>query len=155
MARQSSFKLPRNIKPIIYFAAAIIIIILLIVLLSPRKKYTGNAAPKSLGGYAAFERFENSIKGKLMLFHADWCPHCKEYEKAGTFDKLSTDTRLSHIAFEKIDVDQKADVAAKYGVPSFPTLVLADAKGDKLGVFEGNRNDIDEIIKFVNSKILA
>lgn len=156
MARTSSLKTTaRNWRPLLTVAAIIILILLLIAYFTPKTKYTGAMASATFGGFSAYEGFENTVKGKLMLFHAEWCPHCKQYEKDGTFEKLSSDSRVSHIAFEKIDVDKQADVAAKYGVPSFPTLVLADADGEKLGTFDGNRNDIDEIIKFINSKIQA
>ena len=156
MKKLFSLKLSKTMKTTLYAIAVVIAIVLLYSLLTSKKiEQTGvplgdNEASRM---YAPYEGFTNEIKGKLMLFHADWCPHFKEYEKSGTFDKISKDKRLAHLSFEKIDVDQQADVAAKYGVPSFPTLVVTNSKGEKVGTFDGDRNDIDEVIKFVNTKI--
>ena len=63
---------------------------------------------------------------KLLDFWASWCGPCKFMEPV--MDELEREL-AGKITIEKINVDEKPDEAAKYGVMSIPTyIVLKDDK---------------------------
>jgi thiol-disulfide isomerase/thioredoxin len=104
--------------------------------------------------YVAYTRMtkEQFSEGnvRICLFHATWCPHCTKYLDAGTFDNAYSKTREANgnIVFEKIDYDQNKNMANKYDVNSFPTIVAIDAQGNKIEKFQGNRHNVDEVVGF-------
>ncbi|MFB6189623.1 MAG: thioredoxin family protein [Halapricum sp.] len=61
----------------------------------------------------------------LKDFYADWCGPCK------TQDPILEDLEAEYgdVVFEKIDVDEKQDVANEYQVRSLPTLVVENDDG--------------------------
>jgi thioredoxin 1 len=61
----------------------------------------------------------------LKDFYADWCGPCK------TQDPILEDLEeeWSDVEFEKIDVDEKQDVANEYQVRSLPTLIVENDDG--------------------------
>ena len=61
----------------------------------------------------------------LKDFHADWCGPCKTQDPI--LDELAED--YPDVAFEKIDVDEKQDVANEYQVRSLPTLIVENDDG--------------------------
>jgi thioredoxin 1 len=61
----------------------------------------------------------------LKDFHAEWCGPCKTQDPI--LDELAED--YPDVAFEKIDVDEKQDVANEYQVRSLPTLIVENDDG--------------------------
>lgn len=57
----------------------------------------------------------------LVDFYADWCGPCKVV--APIIEDLSREYE-GKMRFVKVNVDQNADLAAKYGVQSIPTLLF-------------------------------
>jgi thioredoxin 1 len=81
---------------------------------------------------------------KLLDFYADWCGPCKTQDPI--LDELESD--YNEVAFEKIDVDSKQDIANQYEVRSLPTVVIENDDGvvDRfIGVTQ--REDIETAIK--------
>ena len=71
---------------------------------------------------------------KLLDFWAAWCGPCKVMEPV--IEELEKELE-GKVEIVKINVDEKPDEAAKYGVMSIPTyIVLKDDKevGRKIGV---------------------
>ena len=95
------------------------------------------------------EKFSDG-KVRVCLFHATWCPHCTKYLDAGTFDNAYSKAREANgnIVFEKIDYDQNKNMASKYDVNSFPTIVAIDGDGTKIEKFQGNRHNVNEVVGF-------
>jgi thiol-disulfide isomerase/thioredoxin len=97
------------------------------------------------------ERFEEP-KVRICLFYATWCPHCERYlnhpdkpfDKAGEMAQKS----LRGVVFEKIDFEQNKNLANKYDVNSFPSIIAISADGKKVGAFEGNRMEPSDLVKF-------
>lgn len=87
---------------------------------------------------------------RVCLFHATWCPHCTKYLDSGTFDNAYSKAREANgnVVFEKIDYDQNKNLANKYDVNSFPTIVAIDAQGNQIEKFQGNRNDVNQVVDF-------
>ena len=61
----------------------------------------------------------------LKDFYADWCGPCKTQDPI--LEELETD--YPDVEFEKIDVDEKQDVANEYQVRSLPTLIVENEDG--------------------------
>ncbi len=61
----------------------------------------------------------------LKDFYADWCGPCKTQDPI--LEELSED--YPDVEFEKVDVDEKQDVANEYQVRSLPTLIVENEEG--------------------------
>lgn len=58
---------------------------------------------------------------KLLDFWAEWCGPCKFMEPI--LDELEKEL-AGKVTIEKINVDEKSDQAAKFGVMSIPTYIV-------------------------------
>lgn len=96
------------------------------------------------------ESYENSPGVRICLFYATWCPHCERYLESGIFDETyqKIKGKNPNITFEKIDYDDNKNLANKYGINSFPTIISVDSNGKKIDNFKGNRNDPEELTQF-------
>ena len=80
----------------------------------------------SLRGSIEFEAFENfddgSKKPCLVLFHANWCGHCKKMKPE--WDKFKKDNNASNSGVIALDVesDENKEVINKHGIKGFPTI---------------------------------
>lgn len=97
-----------------------------------------------------FDSHISSNKHTLVEFYAPWCGHCKklapEYEKAAGIlaDK--------NIFLAQVDATEQRDLASKYNVKGFPTLIwFEDGKEQE---YDGGRTT-DTIVEWVNSMIGA
>lgn len=123
--------------------AFIIISLLIVAVLSLAVAYKCMSSKK--------ERFQNSPT-RICLFYATWCPHCEKYlnHPDKPFDRASTLAKksLTSVVFEKIDYDQNKNLADKYDVNSFPSIIAIGPDGKKIADFEGNRLDPKQLVKF-------
>ena len=89
----------------------------------------------------AIQRAQAEKKDVIFLFTgSDWCPPCKKIGKGGAFPKMNFSRRSPSSmcslswTFPKTGpqdpelAKQNAAYSQKYGIDSFPTLVLADSK---------------------------
>ena len=58
-------------------------------------------------------------------FYADWCGPCKTQDPI--LEEL--EEQWTDVEFEKIDVDEKQDIANEYQVRSLPTLIVENDDG--------------------------
>lgn len=98
-------------------------------------------------GQAAFD--PNSASGSapqlvLMKFGAPWCPPCRMIDKE--LRKLGR-TSLP-VEIRKIDVDERPEMAERYGVNSIPRLILLQ-DGRKIGDAVGYQS-ADELAEWIN-----
>jgi len=92
-----------------------------------------------------FDSHLQANKHTLVEFYAPWCGHCKklapEYEKAATELKGT-------VSLTKVDATEEKDLASKYNVKGFPTLVwFEDAKETE---YDGGRT-AETIVEWVKS----
>jgi protein disulfide-isomerase A6 len=103
-----------------------------------------------------YEHFEDatrpSPKCSLKLFYADWCGHCQRFKPV--FDgELSDAVKKEGIpcTLEKIDCDKNSDMAKKYNIKGFPTLIFENEKNDVVE-YQGERT-ADAIVKFLKKQL--
>ena len=68
------------------------------------------------------DNFQELIKEGLILvdFYADWCGPCKMI--APIIEEIANER--TDITVGKVNVDNDAEIAIKYGVSSIPTLIV-------------------------------
>lgn len=92
-----------------------------------------------------FDQHLKDNKHVLVEFYAPWCGHCKkllpEYEKAASELK-------GKVSLAKVDATEEKDLASKYNVKGFPTMVwFEDAKETE---YDGGRTS-ETIVEWVKS----
>jgi len=86
----------------------------------------------------------------LVEFYAPWCGHCKKLDPE--YEKAATVLKEKGVKLVKIDAIAEKDLAAKYSVKGFPTLVWFD--GGEASEYDGGRTS-DTIIAWVVSMVGA
>lgn len=72
----------------------------------------------------------------FVFFKMNGCPHCEDMQEE--WNKFVKSKR-SKVPTMELEASANSDLAKKYGVQGFPTLIMVDA--DKvLATFEGERN---------------
>ena len=75
-------------------------------------------------GFIEHNENKQEPKVKAMLFYTDWCSHCTEFKKkGGDWETIKAHPEVKDkVNFVEVDCDKKKELAAEYGVTSFPTL---------------------------------
>lgn len=105
-------------------------------------------ASLALAGQAAEIRWERSFgaaqklaskTGKLIMvdFYTDWCGWCKKLDK-DTYTDANVVKLASQVVSVKLDAEKEGkELATKYGVDGFPTILFLTAKGEVAGKIVG------------------
>lgn len=82
---------------------------------------------------------EASSSGKLIMvdFYTDWCGWCKRLDK-DTYTNEKVIKLSSQLVSLKLDAEKEGkELAQKYNVQGFPTILFLDAKGEIMGRISG------------------
>jgi protein disulfide-isomerase-like protein len=118
-----------------------------------QEEYINLAPHTAIRPYSNIENFYGGDSGnaKLKLFYADWCGHCKRFKPVfdGELKELVSNKKIP-VQLEAIDCDQNPQIASKYKVSGFPTLILE--VNDKPIEYQGNRKS-ENIIEFIKEHL--
>ena len=73
---------------------------------------------------------------ELLLLHMEGCPHCIKLMPEWNAFASENDTGIGTRAIER---KEAPSLLQKYGVTSFPTVLLVDGSGNKLSTYDGAR----------------
>ena len=92
-----------------------------------------------------FEKIINESKPTIVDFFATWCGPCKMLSPI--LEKVEEDSK-GEFNIVKIDVDERYDVAKKYGIMSVPTMIIFK-DGDEQEKIVGLRqkNQIEDAVR--------
>ncbi len=97
------------------------------------------------------EKFDELLKGDKPVvcdFFATWCGPCRML--APVMDKVSADF-ADKAVFVKVDIDQNAELAVRYGIMSIP-LVAVFKNGEKTADLLGY-TDANGMTEFLNKNL--
>jgi len=97
------------------------------------------------------DNFDETIKSNanvLVEFYAPWCGHCKKL--APEYDAASLKLKGEDVVLAKVDATEEGEVAEKYEVRGYPTLIWF--KNGKSKEYDGGRST-DTIVSWVMKKI--
>lgn len=118
-----------------------------------QEEYINLAPDIAIRPYSNIESFYGGERGnaKLKLFYADWCGHCKRFKPVfdGELKSLVSNSKIP-VELEAIDCDKNPQIASKYNVSGFPTLILE--VNNKPIEYQGNRSS-ENIIGFIKEHL--
>lgn len=92
---------------------------------------------------------------KLIMFYADWCPHCKDAKPE--VEKVKNELEISNnkvngktVEVELVNGDEEEEKCRQHNVQGFPTIILL-TKGKRKD-FNGSR-DADSIKEFLQDNL--
>ena len=112
---------PKNINKVLFLVGVLIVLFLI------HKFYLSKE-----GFESSPEELENNISGQktLVLFHADWCGHCKTLmpiwdETSGEINESETDARLIKVnCGDPQNNEQHKMLMEKYSIQGYPTIKI-------------------------------
>ena len=87
-------------------------------------------------------------EGSLILFYVSWCPHSKKTMDQWNLIKEGYTNKLYAMTFTEIDCDKYTQMADKYAITEYPTIVLI--KNDKKYIYDAEF-DSKTFELFINS----
>ena len=70
----------------------------------------------------SFAPFIKEHKITFVMFYAPWCKHTKKFYPL--YSKLQNTMKTYNIPLVKVDATKEEDLAEKYGVSTYPHLIL-------------------------------
>lgn len=96
----------------------------------------------------SFDEFIKQHPLVMVKFYAPWCGHCKSMAPA--YESLARRMKEKNLPVAKVDLTVETELASRYNVQGYPTLVLFMA-GEQV-TYKGERTE-DAMYKFLASKV--
>lgn len=95
------------------------------------------------------EYVKSNKQGKLMLFYAAWCPYSKTtLNQWYAYKKQYSTLGEYSISFNEIDCDEDTELADKYSIDEYPTIILIV---DEIKyIYDAQMND-ETLTQFINT----
>ncbi len=98
------------------------------------------------------DNFENDVMKSdnlwLILFYAPWCGHCKAFHPQ--FEKLAKSTK-GLFKIGAVNCEENRDLAGKYKIDGFPTVLFFGEDKNKTEEYEGDRK-AEKIVEWLFDK---
>jgi protein disulfide-isomerase len=105
-----------------YVIIALVVLLLAFFLYKASKREAFDSKSSlDISGAADFQSTLGSSPKTVAYFYMPGCGHCKNMSPI--FDEVSSDPKNSKIKFIKVDATKYPDIADKYGLSGFPTVV--------------------------------
>jgi thiol:disulfide interchange protein len=85
---------------------------------------------------AAQKKARASNKPIMVDFYTDWCGWCKELD-ANTYSAGEVIDESQHFVSVKVNAEKRTDLAQRYKVDGFPTILWVDSGGAELDRLSG------------------
>jgi len=95
-----------------------------------------------------FDQHLKDNKYTLVEFYAPWCGHCKKL--APEYEKAADNVGATGITLGKVDATEEKDLASKYNIKGFPTMVWFE-EGKEVE-YDGGRT-ADTITEWINAMV--
>ena len=131
------FLTKKNMKSLMIIVSLLFLIMVVVEMSGYLKEGFTSITPSELQN-----NLGSSGEKRLILFYADWCPHCTSFKP--TWEEVKNSTGSNKML--AIDVGDKSSESSKlmeeYNVNGFPTVILVENtdSGKKIEVYEGNRD---------------
>ncbi len=70
------------------------------------------------------DKIKKSNECTVMLFSADWCPHCKEMKPEWDDYIVNYNNDLYNVTFKTIKETDNSSLVEKYQIDSYPSIIL-------------------------------
>jgi thiol:disulfide interchange protein len=102
---------------------------------------------------AAQEKARVSKKPIMVDFYTDWCGWCKELD-AKTYTAEEVIDESQHFVSVKVNAEKRTDLAQRYKVDGFPTILWVDSGGAELDRLPGyaESKEFAQFMRSVHSK---
>ena len=84
----------------------------------------------------------------LILFYAPWCGHCKRFHPE--FEKIAKVTK-GLFKIGAVNCEEEKDLAKKYKIDGFPTVLFFGENKEKTEEYEGDREAV-KVLDFLFEK---
>lgn len=134
-----------------------IVLLVVILLIGGWMYFKGKFSSVGTSQIESFSDIDDSSSYRLLMFYADWCPHCRaakpEWEK--TKSEVNGTVNGKPVKFVGLDCTTPSpEVEAtmdKYNVESYPTILLISPDGT-VTPFE-NKPTKDALVNFLNENV--
>jgi len=76
-------------------------------------------------------------------FYTTWCPPCKQLDKVTWKDEKVVAWLEANTVAIKVDAEEEVELARRFRVEAYPTLIFVDDSGEELGRLVGFKNPAD------------
>lgn len=99
------------------------------------------------------EKFsQHNTNEKIVYFFMPDCPHCKSFSPTWELFKNRTDKVFPNLKFEKVNVTESPEIAERYAIKSFPTIVFM-RNNVILDTYKYNRN-LKDLSRWVENDLV-
>jgi thiol-disulfide isomerase/thioredoxin len=140
-----------NTKIIMGIIGAIIIVIICILIYRIYNTSKNNMSGGNYSHQNNFTDYKSSgdTSSKIVLFYAPWCGHCKKLMEGdnAVWQQLKSKYSKTNQNFDEINSDEMPEVANKFGVKEFPTILKIKSTGVEKYTGDRSLESLDKFIK--------